>query len=445
MRNFGFRALFVVGILVAVYLVYAHVAALHDGLIRANSVGWSTRFPEPTAFARDFDTDKSPEFDVDVRVGSLGVHRTGGPGDGHVKVLSKAMHFDGGMVRVRFRVRERAAYDVFVGIERADHPDKRLWLVLRNDVDYPTFRLEGTDGLRGPTPPQSLLDYVDGTDVIAPNDEWHVLALRFEPTSQTTEVSIDDVPVASRLVGWSGGFDARLVFGVRDRQASAINVEIAEVQWDPQAGRAPERVPDFEDMFKGAHLDPLRWQVFFQNEWRVESGIHPGSFETGHGLLLHGRGLSQSAPGTMTPVQICTLPFPLTPTFIDLVWDAQTLDHASAFVSIANLSGTRSVTVELANHGEATNQVVVRGHLDGKIVPETFDGPVLASGHAGFAIAYDSWFRTLRVSNEGKQIFEHGFGLTRDEFVRVCVGDDVNPEGRADVLLERFYLHRAPY
>jgi hypothetical protein len=295
-RTFGFRALFAVGILVAIYLVYAHVAALHDGLIRASGVAWSTRFAEPTEFTRDFDTDKSADFDVDARVGALAVHRTGGPGDGHAKLLSKPMHFDGGMARMRFRVKERAAYDVFVGLERADHPDKRLWLVLRNDVDHPSFRLEGTDGLRGPTPPESLLDYVDGTDVMTMSDEWHVLALRFEPTSQTTEVSIDDVPVASRLVGWSGGFDARLVFGVRDRQASAINVEIAEVGWNPQDGRAPERVPDFEDMFAAARLDPLRWQVFFQKEWRVDSGIEP-SFETGHGLLLRGRGLSQSAPG----------------------------------------------------------------------------------------------------------------------------------------------------
>lgn len=443
MRTFGFRALFAVGILVAIYLVYAHVAALHDGLIRASGVAWSTRFAEPTEFTRDFDTDKSADFDVDARVGALAVHRTGGPGDGHAKLLSKPMHFDGGMARMRFRVKERAAYDVFVGLERADHPDKRLWLVLRNDVDHPSFRLEGTDGLRGPTPPESLLDYVDGTDVMTMSDEWHVLALRFEPTSQTTEVSIDDVPVASRLVGWSGGFDARLVFGVRDRQASAINVEIAEVGWNPQDGRAPERVPDFEDMFAAARLDPLRWQVFFQKEWRVDSGIEP-SFETGHGLLLRGRGLSQSAPGVMTPVRICTLPFPLTPMFIDLMWDAQTLDHASAFVSITNVNGTRSVEVELANHGGTANELVVRGQLDGKVVPETFDGPELAS-HAGLAIAYDSWFRTLRVSSEGKKIFEHGFGLTRDEFVRVCVGDNVNPEGRANVRLERFYLHRAPY
>jgi hypothetical protein len=442
-KKYVVKILFGLGFFVAAYVLYAHVAALHAVVLRSGEHPWTTRFSEPSAFQRDFATDRSADFDVDARVGAVGVVRNGAPGDGHATFRSKAFHFDGGRTRVEFRVAERAAYDVFVGLERADQPEKRLAVVLRNDPEKPSFRLEGTDGLRGPTPQESLLEYVDGDAIMRDPGVWHTLGLRFEPTSQETEISIDDVPVASHLVGWTGGFDARVVFGVRDRHADAVHVDFAEIEWLPQAERELERLPDLDERFLGVRLDPVRWNVFLDKDWRADGSVSP--YETGNGLLLHAVGTSQSAAGVMQPIAICTLPFSLTPTRVEVDWDALDLDHADAFVSLTNLAATRNVEVALANRGGADKQIVIRGQLDGKFLQEEFDGPKLASGKAHLLLVYDSWFRTLRVSIDDVKVFDHAFGLQRAEFVHACVGEHVSPGGHANVVLTRFHLHRAPY
>jgi hypothetical protein len=147
----------------------------------------------------------------------------------------------------------------------------------------------------------------------------------------------------------------------------------------------------------------------------------------------------------MRPVAICTLPFELTPTRVEVDWDAEALDHADAFVSLANLAATRGVEVALANRGGADKQIVIRGQLDGKFLQDEFEGPKLTSGKVHVLLVYDSWFRKLHVSVDDVDVFEHAFGLQRDEFVHACVGDHVSPGGRADVVLSRFHLHRAPY
>jgi hypothetical protein len=442
-KKHAVKALFGLGFLVAAYVLYAHVAALRAIVIHNGDVGWTTRFPDPGAFKSNFTFDKGSDFDVDVRVGAVDVTRSGPPGDGHATFRSKPFHFDGGMVLLRFRVAERAAYDVVVGLERADQPDKRLAVVLRNDPEKPSFRLEGTDALRGPTPRDSLLEYLDGNEVMSDMSEWHTLGLRFEPTSQETEISIDNVPVASHLVGWSGGFDARMFFGVRDRHADAIHVDFAELEWRPQTERDLERVPDFDEQFLGVRLDPVRWNVFFEKDWHSEGSIAP--YETGNGLLLRAAGTSQSAPGVMRPVAICTLPFSLTPTRIEVNWDARVLDHADVFASLTNLAGTRNIEVALTNRGGDDKQLVIRGQLDGKFLQEEFEGPKLPSGKAHLLLVYDSWFRKLHLSVDDVEVFEHPFGLQRDEFVHVCVGDHMSPGGHAEVVLTRFHLHRAPY
>ncbi len=443
MKGRGWRALFVVGFLVSAYVVYAHVAALHALIVHDGDRQWTTRFPEPSAFARDFSPDQTADFVTDVEVGSIKLGRNGGAGEGHATFRSKPFLFDGGMVSLRFRVGERAAYDVFVGLERADRTEKRLAVVLRNDPDKPSFRLDGTDTMRGPTPRESLLDYVDGGSIVTATGEWHTLGLRFEPTSQETEISIDDVPVASHLAGWTAGFDARVVFGVRDRHADAVHVEVGELGWRPQTERDLERVPDFDERFLGVRLDPVRWNAFFEKDWRSDGSLAP--YETGNGLLLHAIGTSKSAPDIMRPVAICTLPFELTPTRVEVDWDAEALDHADAFVSLANLAATRGVEVALANRGGADKQIVIRGQLDGKFLQDEFEGPKLTSGKVHVLLVYDSWFRKLHVSVDDVDVFEHAFGLQRDEFVHACVGDHVSPGGRADVVLSRFHLHRAPY
>ncbi len=318
--------------------------------------------------------------------------------------------------------------------------------MLRNDPEKPSFRVEGTETLRGPTPPVSVLDYVDGSAVMGDTDAWHTLALRFDPTSQAIAVSIDDVPEASHVVEWTAGVDARIAFGVRDRHADALHVDFAEpfrVAATPHTDRDLEKVPDFDDHFLGVRLDPLRWNVFLDKDWRADGSVAP--YETGNGLRLHAAGMSQSARGSMQPVAVCTLPFTLTPTRVEVDWDAKDLDHADVFVSLSNLPATRTVEVALANRGGNDRQFVFRGQQDGKFLPEEFDGPKVTADKAHVLLVYDSWFRKLHVEVDDVGVFDHAFGLQRDEFVRACVGDHVSPEGRADVAVTRVHLHRAPY
>ena len=439
------RTLFVLGFIVAAYVLYAHVAELRTVSDRRHGEPWTAKFDEPKTLASKFTIDTTPDLHVDANVGMVTVGREGGPGTGQATLRSMPIRFDGGLVRARFRVRERASYDVFVGLERDGQPDKRLWFVLRNDPATPSFRIEGAGGMNGPTfKGEAVLDYVSAPDVIREDQEWHTLSLRFESASQQVELAIDDVPVASRLVGWESGFDARVVFGVRDRNAAALAVDFAEIDWDPHAGREPTRLPEFTDEFLGARLDPLRWRALFQNEWRVAGSLGP--FETGRGLLLRGQGLQGSAPGVMTPVQICTLPFELTPTRVEVDWELETLSHAALNITLGNLVGSRSVAVDIANVGEGDPRIMIRGQLDESVVPSVFDGPAIpAAKRMRLQLEYDSWLRTLRVLKDDTKVFEHRFGLQRNEFVRVCLGEQVYPEGRAEARVRRFWMHRAPY
>ncbi|MCL2724657.1 MAG: hypothetical protein FWD69_09500 [Polyangiaceae bacterium] len=447
MKKIGVRILFGFAFLATIYVLYAHLAGVRAARHRESSVGWTTRFSEPAAFVSDFTPDVTPDFHVEPRVGSLFIQRTGRvgvPGEGHAIYRSKPFHFDGGMARLRFRTRQLDDYDVLLGFESADRPDKRLWFVMRNDSQTPSFQLEGTDGMLGPTPAgDSLLQYVDGAEIIRGNDEWHTLGVRFEAASQQLQMFVDDIPVASRVVGWDGGIAARIVFGVRDRKDSEIGVEIGELNWDPQEGREPIRLPNYVDEFVGGRLDPLRWHAYFQQEWRVDGSLRP--YETGNGLVLRGRGLQQSAPGVMSPVTICTLPFALTPTRVEVDWDIDTLEHAAIDMTIGNLNRTRWVSVDIANDDKPEPYFVFRGQEDRNIDPTVIDGPPLPDKRTHLLLAYDPWLRSLRVSRDDHEIFSHRFGLQRNEFVRICVGLQVFPEGKAEARLRRFYLHRAPY
>jgi hypothetical protein len=439
--------LFVVGALVGLYILYAHVASLHAEVVRAKEIPWSTRFSDPQALASRFDIQQGPGFTLDDTVGALAIHRAKGaaPAGGVVELRSHPFRFDGGTARVRFKVSGLAPYDLFMGIESADRPDKRIWLVLRNDATKPTFRLEGIDSLRGPDPEgDPLLQYIEGEKLAWGDGTEHTLGLRFEPTSQTIEMTIDDVPVASRLVGWSGGFSGRLVFGVRDRQDAAIDATFEEVDWIPNDGRELIRGTDFTDTFLGSHINPLRWQVFFQQEWRTDGQLPPLS--TGDGLLLVGQSLSQSAPEITTPVEVCTMPFALTPLKIETQWDLRQLDLASVFVSIRNEIKTRSIEMELANDdGKGTIALRVKGQLDGKRDVDVSHGPTFPAVGAHLNITYDPWLRSLKVSNDEVKVFDHSYGLRREELVRVCLGTHVFPGGHAEAVLKQVYLHRAPY
>ncbi len=440
--------LFVVGALVGLYILYAHVASLHAAVVKANAIPWSTRFSDPEALASRFDVDQGPGFTLDDKVGALVIHRAanaGVPAGGHVELRSHPFRFDGGTARVRFKVSGLAPYDLFMGVESAERPDKRIWLVLRNDPTKPTFRLEGIDSLRGTDPEgDALLQYVEADKLAWGDGAEHTLGLRFEPTSQMIEVRIDDVPVASRLIGWSGGFSGRLVFGVRDRQDAAIDASFEEVDWVPSDGRDLAHGADLTETFLGSQVNPLRWQVFFQQEWRVDGQLPP--LTTGDGLLMVGRSTSESAPEITTPVEICTMPFALTPLKLETEWDLHQLDLASVYVSIRNEIKTRSIEMDLANDdGKGTVALQVKGQLDGKRDVDVSNGPAFPATKAHLNATYDPWLRTLKVSNDEVKVFDHTYGLRREELVRVCFGTHVFPGGHSEAVLKQVYLHRAPY
>ena len=169
LRSLFATALAGISIFLAVYVAYAHLASIVNSgqYVLEPTI---CRFSSEDAVEREFASRQHGPLRADVADGRLritGTTTVDDAGPAELELVGPVRKLAESRLRMRFRVRNAAAYDLMIGIEKAaEGPARSLRFGLANGLERPRYRLVGDDGgvLLVPVAPQQQAYHDEQTD-----------------------------------------------------------------------------------------------------------------------------------------------------------------------------------------------------------------------------------------------------------------------------------------
>jgi hypothetical protein len=436
---------------IAIYVGYAHVASWHVvGQYAQPSI--QERFESESRFREVF--TESHRGPLSAQVTPHGLHITGQTSapDGTpawLQFVSKERRLEDDVVmHMRFRVADRASYDLNVGIARGDDPlsARELKLGLSNHPEHPEYRLLGDHWLGGERPmgDRVLSDFRHRVPFTNP-EGVHVVTLRVSPNTHMLHAAVDDIDAGSFDIAWWTGTPVQFAFGLVGRDpGQAVDVTIEQVSYDPII--SPFELPVFVERFDGKILDPDRWQVKM-----AEGSLAESSLQLAQGLHLRGRALPQSASSRwIHPVRLLGLPMDLGSFELAFKLRASELHDARVVVGMVDMTDLlreadnwRGYTVGLREDPQGRGAFIAgawgdTGQLDYLPLPQ-----VDAAAEHEIILRWDAATRQGVTLVDGKQVDERKYDLQAFERTAIVIDTStLPPAGAVDVVIRELrYSH----
>jgi hypothetical protein len=459
-RTVAVKALVGLSAFVLLYVGYAHlVSAVTMPEYRLKS--YDERLDSLASLGR-FDLTERGGLTHELRDGVVRVRGTAaasGP-TATVRFLGPAQRLDDLVTtKLRFRARNAGAYDVFVGLQRADADPsdldaRRILAVARNGSKAP-FAIEGdasASGARHIAPRVTPLanGLLDGgaptpepgaTTTAGPHEEWHEISLAVAAYVRGVFATYDGAPVASQVTQWWMGTRVRLVFGVIAREPGAlVDVELAQASYE-QSER-PSTLPPFTDRFRGKVLDPRLWLVTLPDGIKAESAYR---VDPALGLLLRSRSLGEK--GFQPAITLLSPPTPLESFSLKARLEVHSLKRGAFVIGIigSGYSPARFYDLGVKGNENGDLEAIAVGHWsgDGQLGVDHYPGRWTA-GEGTLAMTYDARRGTIVASINGRSTMDHTLDLLPGDSIELRVGATLEgPDAVADLVVREVAFDRA--
>gem|GEM_PF-4828024 len=459
--SIGLKVLVAMTVFVVAYVAYAHVASIAS-MREYELASYETHLDSEAKLA-GFTVVERGGLTHAVRDGVLQVRGTAAGGMATVRIAGRVQRLDD-VVRtsVRFRARSGGAYDVFVGIEKADAEPasddaRRVLAVFRNGAPD-RFAVEGDRKANGPrhivdraSPVVSAHAPVDadagasaapdaGGPAAVEDASWHELALSHAAYIHHVMGTYDGAPIGSEEVQWWMGTRVRLVFGVVAREPGAeVVVELDRAAYE-EAPR-PQTLTPFTERFRGRVLDPRRWSVVMPNGLRAttEYDVDPA-----RGLTVRARSLGE--PNFQPGVMLLTPPTPLESLSFEARIDVRTLKASAFTIGLvgSGYSPARFYDLGVTSLGDNTIEALSVGHWNGDGQLGVHALPGRWKGLSGtLSFKYDASNGRVQGFVDGTRVVEHKLDLRAGETVQLRLGANLQgPDAVIDMTVREVAFDR---
>jgi hypothetical protein len=454
------RAFAALSAFVLLYVGYGHVASL----VSMREYGMATYEIDlgSTASLSHFTASEGGGLTHRFEAGALRIEGAARPeGKAFSRYVGIEQRLDDAVhTRVRFRVVRRGAFDVYVGVARADQPNddgRRIVAVAHVSPDAPTtFAIVGdvwangprhVVATRSPVPPAPVDDAgADAdADAAAPavsdvaDGRWHEISLELAAYIHALYAYADGVPTGTEQSKWFMGEKVRLVFGVEAREPGtpvAVDLETA-------AYESHDRIPklaSFDEKFTGKLIDPRRWAPMMPDGEHAES---TALIENG----LHVHASSKGDPSFQPGMVLLSQATPLDTFRLDVRLDVRDMHRSSFVVGVIGSGVTPPRFVDLALHADdrgAPKKVIAVGHWtgDGQLTTRILkDGGIPPS--ITLSLAYDVTTGELSTWLDETRLLITKFDLLPGDTTQLRVGVDLaGADAVADVVIREVKFTR---